>query len=88
MELKKGLTMMCKNGIWVKREKRTKNGPQAPPCEDNVALAANGTCSSKKEHCNQFTIKGKEMDRDCPGTCGQFILKRRIDLNDLNPRFL
>ena len=79
--------MKCEEGIWVKIERKDRIGPQGPPCEDDAALAANGTCSTAKGHCLQYTEKGKEMDRDCPGTCGKF-LQNRIDLNNFNPRFL
>ena len=71
LHLSNQVKMKCKNGVWVPREKRA--GPGAPPCIDNPALVANGICSAnaKEGHCNQFTVKGKEMDRDCPGTCGE-----------------
>jgi len=60
--------MRCKNNTWKAKQKKA--GPGGPPCEDNPALEADGTCSALKGDCLQFTEKGAEMDRDCPGTCG------------------
>ena len=70
--------MKCKHGVWVPQEKRA--GPGAPPCVDNPALMANGSCSAnaKEGHCNQYTVKGQEIDRDCPGTCGKKIVSTNI----------
>ena len=87
MKLKKGLWMKCSEGEWVKIERKSRIGPQGPPCEDDAALAANGSCSADRGHCSQYTTKGQEMDRDCPGTCGKF-LQNRIDLKDFDLRFL
>ena len=72
VKLDKGLFMKCKNNIWKAVEKRA--GPGGPPCEDNPTLAANGTCSMQRGDCKQFTAKGLEMDRDCAGTCGGFLI--------------
>ena len=70
--------MKCKHGVWVPQEKRA--GPGAPPCVDNPALMANGSCSAnaKEGHCNQYTVKGQEIERDCPGTCGKKIVTKNI----------
>ena len=70
VRLQKGLQMRCIGGVWIAKEGRA--GPNAPPCQDDPALGANGTCSAQQGHCLQFTVKGAEMDKDCPGTCGQF----------------
>jgi len=69
LTLSKLVKMKCKKGVWKPQEKRA--GPGAPPCVDNPVLVENGSCldNAKKGHCNQFTVKGQEMDRDCPGTC-------------------
>jgi len=60
---------LCQNkkGDWIhiiKNGKRAQ-GPGGAPCTD----AANATCSADRGHCNQYTVKGEEMDRVCPGTC-------------------
>ena len=70
LKLDDGLVMRCKNNTWIPKQKRA--GPGGPPCEDNPTLKANGTCSALRGDCLQFTDKGAEMDRDCPGTCGGF----------------
>ena len=75
VKLKKGLWMKCSEGEWEKIERKSRIGPQGPPCEDDAALAANGSCSADRGHCSQYTTKGQEMDRDCPGTCGKFFTK-------------
>ena len=69
MKLGKDLLMRCHNGSWKAVQK--KSGLASKPCEDNSVLSANGTCSADRGHCSQFTDKGAEMDRSCPGTCGQ-----------------
>merc|ERR1712106_814129 len=63
-KLTKGLYMKCIDGEWVKVEKR-KSGPGGPPCTDDPSKS----CSADQGHCSQYTVKGAEMDRDCPGTC-------------------
>ena len=70
LQKKPSLTMECKKGDWYPNEGRS--GPGGPPCEDNPALLANGTCSADRGACSQFTERGLEMDRDCAGTCGQY----------------
>jgi len=67
--LTKLITMKCAKKSWkaiIKGDKRA--GPGGPPCEDNPSLP-NGTCSADRGHCMQFTVKGTQMDKDCPGTC-------------------
>merc|ERR1712106_641012 len=66
-KLTKGLYMKCEEGEWVKIEKRA--GPGGPPCKDDPSKSLAGTCSADQGHCSQYTVKGAEMDRDCPGTC-------------------
>ena len=66
-----GNQFLCeKNGKWVHEvfnQKKTRAGvPGGAQCTD----AANTTCFADRGHCNQYTIKGEEMDRVCPGTCG------------------
>ena len=56
--------MKCKKGSWKVKEARA--DPGAPPCEDNPDIS----CVDNEGQCNQFTEKGNEMERDCPGTCG------------------
>jgi len=66
LKLTKSLSMVCKRRQWVPKIRRA--GPGAPPCEDNPSMA-NNTCPADRGHCKQFTERGEEMDRDCPGTC-------------------
>ena len=87
VKLQKGLWMMCVDGAWVPRESR--RGSSAPPCEDDAALTANGTCAADRSHCHQYTEAGAEMTRDCPGTCGQMLCRQIIiNLTYFNLRFL
>merc|ERR1712106_1200468 len=65
-KLTPGLWMKCKEGEWVKIETRR---PGGPPCTDDPSKSLAGTCSADQGHCSQYTVKGAEMDRDCPGTC-------------------
>ena len=71
LRLVKGLKMKCLKGQWVPVQRR--GGPSGPPCEDDASLSAQGTCSADKGHCSQYTQKGAQMDKDCPGTCGQLF---------------
>merc|ERR1712106_347381 len=68
LQLNAKLKMKCLDGKWVPIEKR--GGPPGPPCEDDRMLLAQGFCSANQGQCNQYTKKGVEMDKDCPGTCG------------------
>ena len=77
VKLQRGLFMVCQNGTWIEHQTRGRSGPSAPPCEDDPAHLDNGSCSANRENCYQYTVKGAEMDRDCPGTCGQ-MLSRQI----------
>jgi len=67
VKLDKDITMQCRGGIW--KAVQRKSALASKPCEDNAELSANGTCSADRGHCQQFTQKGSEMDRSCPGTC-------------------
>jgi len=66
LNLKDGLKMKCRRGEWTPVVKRS--GPSGPPCEDDSSLL--DQCSNDQGHCHQYTDKGVQMDKDCPGTCG------------------
>ena len=66
--LEEGLVMKCKKGKWKLKGDRAAANPGAPPCEDNPSVS----CAVQNGNCNQYTQKGIDMDRDCPGTCGKF----------------
>eukprot|EP00091_Calanus_sinicus_P003600 TRINITY_DN13773_c0_g1_i1.p1 TRINITY_DN13773_c0_g1~~TRINITY_DN13773_c0_g1_i1.p1 ORF type:complete len:139 (-),score=5.02 TRINITY_DN13773_c0_g1_i1:48-464(-) len=65
-ELGNGVVMRCRKGVW-RVSKRSQ--PKGPPCSDDPSLSANGTCLAERGHCQQFTVAGADMDRDCPETC-------------------
>eukprot|EP00092_Neocalanus_flemingeri_P014015 GFUD01015120.1.p1 GENE.GFUD01015120.1~~GFUD01015120.1.p1 ORF type:complete len:423 (-),score=74.35 GFUD01015120.1:253-1521(-) len=70
LKRKPRLEMKCVKGKWIKKERRGGGGqPGAPPCQDDPAMAANGTCEADRAECLQFSEKGAKMDKDCPGTC-------------------
>ena len=62
--------MVCtKNNIWEptgKAMKRDRARPGARPCEDSIE---EDVCLVDRGHCQQYTKKGQDMDRICPGTC-------------------
>jgi len=67
VKLQKGLQMVCTDrNTWEPREggKRNRVNPGGPPCQDSV-----DTCQADRGHCNQYTERGAEMERVCPGTC-------------------
>ena len=65
--------MVCKNESWVPMKKRRSAGQMGLPCQDDLSVGS-AQCSADRGHCNQFTVKGTEMNRDCAGTCGQYII--------------
>ena len=56
----------CRQGRWSPVQKRA--ALTSTPCEDSL----NATCLIDKAYCNQYTEKGAEMEKSCPGTCGMF----------------
>ena len=65
--------MVCKKSTWVPIEKGNRASPGAPPCEDDPSVGAD-QCSADMGHCSQMTEKGSEMDKDCAGTCGLYLI--------------
>ena len=61
------LSMVCRKAGWTPKQKQDRAKPGAPPCEDSIG---EDQCQADRGHCLQYTDKGQEMDRTCPGTCG------------------
>ena len=77
--------MVCHEGSWkaVQKDKRGKS--KAAPCTD---AKTEDWCLAEKGHCNQFTDKGMEMERDCSGTCGQINIYPETNFSNINCRVL